>query len=76
MILYVLAEINHARTEDAPNPACAAVSVLASILLVFIGFARLFRQKTSSALKGGSFEEESPSRGWNPLATSLNPLRG
>jgi hypothetical protein len=76
MILYVLAKLNRVSAEDAPNSACAVISVLATALSIFIGFAQLFRQKTSSALKGDSFEEESRSREWNSLATSLNPLRG
>lgn len=59
MFLYLLAQCKRLKTDGAPNPVTAIICFLASLLLVFIAFARINRQKTYFALKGMDFGSNS-----------------
>ena len=76
MFLYVLALLKQMDADGANNPVTSIVCALASLLLVFVGFARLNRQQTYFALKGMDFLGDILIPGSKEPGFITEPLRG
>jgi len=55
MILYVLVQLKRTNGYGVQNHISGVIRILASLLLVFVRFPRLFLPKTHPALKGNNF---------------------